>query len=392
MELYIFPVLVILSCTSCYLILPVQPLCHKDESIALLQFKDSLTANNSASRGPAAYTKMASWKAVENGTEADCCSWDGVKCDENTGHVISLDLSSSCLYGSIMSSSSLFSLTHLQMLNLADNHFNYSRIPPELGRLSKLTYLNLSSSFLTGLPSEISLLSNLSTFDLGYVNVSSKMPDFLVNLSSLTSLIMRNCGLYGEFPEKLFHLPKIQVLIFQVNSNLTGHFPEFRSGSPLRTLWFSRTNFSGIIPFSIGNLESLEFLSVARANSLQLLDLSNNLLSWITLPKCLENPNNLLSVLSIKNNSFHGTIPQMCLTDRSLLKMIDLGYNQLEGRIPRSLANCQMLESLNLGNNQIRDVFPSWLGQLSKLRLLTLRSNNLQGQLTNLNSTPQFPN
>ncbi|GMN27696.1 hypothetical protein TIFTF001_001769 [Ficus carica] len=82
----------------------------------------------------------------------------------------------------------------------------------------------------------------------------------------------------------------------------------------------------------------------------------------------------------------------MCLNNGSLLKMIDLGYNQLEGRIPRSLANCQMLESLNLGNNQIHDVFPSWLGQLSKLRLLTLRSNNLQGLIANPNSTSQFPN
>ncbi|GMN28629.1 hypothetical protein TIFTF001_051677, partial [Ficus carica] len=265
MEFYFLPVLVIFSCASCYLFLPVQPLCHTDESVALLQFKDSLTVNNSASSDPAAYPKLASWKAVENGTESDCCSWDGVECDENTGYVISLDLSSSCLYGSIMSNSSLFNLTHLQMLNLADNHFNYSRLPPEFGRLSKLTYLNLSSSFLTGLPSEISVLSNLSTIDLSHVNVSSKMPHFLVNFSSLTSLIMRNCGLYGEFPEKLFHLPKIQVLVFQINANLTGHFPEFRSGSPLRTLWFSRTNFSGIIPFSIGNLESLKFLSVARA-------------------------------------------------------------------------------------------------------------------------------
>ena len=39
-------------------------------------------------------------------------------------------------------------------------------------------------------------------------------------------------------------------------------------------------------------------------------------------------------------------------------EMIDFSYNQLEGRIPRSLGNCKELEILNLGNNQINDTLP----------------------------------
>jgi hypothetical protein len=123
----------------------LQPLCHEDERSALLQFKDSFIINKSASAHPFAYPKVASW-TPEGEHSTDCCSWDGVECNEDTGHVIDLDLNSSCLYGSINSNNSLFRLFQLQRLNLADNRFNDSQIPLEVGNLSRLTYLNLSSS------------------------------------------------------------------------------------------------------------------------------------------------------------------------------------------------------------------------------------------------------
>ncbi|XP_047976890.1 receptor-like protein 33 [Salvia hispanica] len=53
----------------------------------------------------------------------------------------------------------------------------------------------------------------------------------------------------------------------------------------------------------------------------------------------------------------------------------------LEGKLPRSLENCKMLEVLDLGKNMITDVFPSWLEKLPNLRVLVLRNNNLHGQI-----------
>ncbi|KAK9213845.1 hypothetical protein WN944_005830 [Citrus x changshan-huyou] len=64
----------------------LSPLCHGYERSALLQFKESLTI---------------------------------IQCNENTGHVIKLDLSNSCLQGFINSSSGLFKLVHLEWLDLA---------------------------------------------------------------------------------------------------------------------------------------------------------------------------------------------------------------------------------------------------------------------------------
>jgi hypothetical protein len=73
--------------TNCFS--SMQPLCHDDESSALLQFKESFDINmNDCRDNPFAYPKIASWK--QEGMDRDCCSWDGVECDEDTGHVIGL--------------------------------------------------------------------------------------------------------------------------------------------------------------------------------------------------------------------------------------------------------------------------------------------------------------
>ncbi|GMQ07518.1 hypothetical protein CsSME_00051673 [Camellia sinensis var. sinensis] len=137
----------------------VQPLCPEDESSSLLQFKHSFFINKSALGDPSAYSKVESWKKFE-GKSGDCCSWDGVECDHDSGHVVGLDLTSSFLFGSINSNSSLFNL-------VSDNHFNFSQIPPRIGNLSRLTSLDLFySAFFGQIPSNISYLSKLIYLDL----------------------------------------------------------------------------------------------------------------------------------------------------------------------------------------------------------------------------------
>ncbi|CAL2249203.1 unnamed protein product [Prunus armeniaca] len=71
--------------------------------------------------------------------------------------------------------------------------------------------------------------------------------------------------------------------------------------------------------------------------------------------------------------------------------MVDLSYNQLQGKIPRSMANCTQLEFLNLENNQISDIFPSWLGALPALRALILRSNRFHGMIGKSATNQDFP-
>lgn len=148
----------------------VGKLSHPDQSSALLQLKSILSLNSSASMecdedfGITSHPKTASWKE-----ETDCCSSDGVTCDGVKGDVISLDLSCSWLRGKIYSNSTLFLLPHLQRLTLAHNDFSNTPISSGFGKLSSLTYLNLSYCLFIGpIPSEISQLSRLVSVDLGY--------------------------------------------------------------------------------------------------------------------------------------------------------------------------------------------------------------------------------
>ena len=143
-------------------------ICPHGQALALLQFKQSFSIDNSSSwycdeyGGTTSYPKTEHWK-----DGSDCCSWDGVSCDLETGHVIELDLSCSWLFGTIHSNSTLFRFPHLQRLNLAFNDFSGSSVSAGFGRFSSLTHLNLSESEFSGrISPEISHLSNLVSLDL----------------------------------------------------------------------------------------------------------------------------------------------------------------------------------------------------------------------------------
>ncbi|KAF3664928.1 hypothetical protein FXO38_09863 [Capsicum annuum] len=171
---------------------------------------------------------------------SDCCSWDGVICDEMTGHVIELNLSCSQLVGNIDSNSSLFQLTYLQRLDLSGNNFSNSQITPNFGRLQSLGLSGDFPLFLDDVelrlaPHDFKLilqnLTQLRELDLRYVNIFSTIP---LNFSShLTNLRLGGTGLNGIIPESIFHQPNLQVLNLEGNNALNGNFPKTKWNSDL---------------------------------------------------------------------------------------------------------------------------------------------------------------
>uniref|UniRef100_A0A2N9EIC9 Leucine-rich repeat-containing N-terminal plant-type domain-containing protein n=1 Tax=Fagus sylvatica TaxID=28930 RepID=A0A2N9EIC9_FAGSY len=429
--LYLLPLfhLILLSHSSP----SMQPLCHDDESSALLQFKESFIINKSASSDDHfAYPKVESWTL--EGESSDCCSWDGVSCDEDTGHVIGLDLSSSCLYGSINSNSSLFRLVHLQSLNLAHNHFNYSQIPSQVGNLSRLTYLNLSSSRFYGqIPFEVSMLSQLSSLDMGWnfglttqifflqssqkvllqltelsltslvvnltrlehldltwVNISSTVPNIFANLSTLRSLYLEDCGMHGEFPIDIFMLPNLRVLNMNYNEDLTGSWPDFHYwSSSLEDISLQATSFLGNIPPSIGNLIQLFFvlldsnhltgpISFGLANLTQLvfLDLSLNRLTG-SIPSLIGNLTKLCW-LGLSDNEFQGQFP-ISISNLNNLNILDISNNNLSGTF--LICNMTSLQILEVSDNYFSGSLPQCLHNMLELRMISLEGNQFQGLL-----------
>jgi len=354
---------------ACYSSPSMQPLCHEDESYALLQLKESLAINESASSDPSAYPKVASWRV--DGESGDCCSWDGVECDGDSGHVIGLELSSSFLYGSIYSNSSLFHLVQLRRLDLADNDFSNSEIPSEIRNLSRLFDLNLSMSCFSGqIPAKILELSKLVSLDLGLnslklqkpglqhlvgaltnlevhhlsgVSISAKVPHIMANLSSLSSLFLRDCALQGEFPMGIFQLPNLRFLNIRYNPYLTGYLPEFQSGSQLEILYLAGTSFSGKLPVSIGNLKSMKELDVAGCY-------------------------------------FSGVIPSS-LGNLTKLDYLDLSDNSFSGKIPSTSVNLLQVSYLSLSSNNFRSGTLDWLRKLTKLNFEDLSQTNSYGNI-----------
>ncbi|KAF8034780.1 hypothetical protein BT93_C0945 [Corymbia citriodora subsp. variegata] len=350
-----------------------KPLCLENEMSALLQFKERYEIVNASevSSGPLAYPKTLSWKDNQ-----DCCSWAGIECNKDTGHVIVLDLGSSLLYGSIDNNSTVFQLAHLKKFNLNDNHFNYSQIPSRVGDLSGLTHLDLSIAVFSGqVPSEIfkltrlvhlnlycnlglmemkapglrMLAQNLTSLEellLEAVDMSSQVPNTLANLSSLRRLKMDECDLHGVFPSAIFHLPKLRYLSVGGNEDLAGRLPDFNSTSPLEELRVPDMSFPGELPASISNLRSLKKLDLNSCN-------------------------------------FTGSLP-MSIGNLPLLSYLDIGDNNFSGSIPASFANLSNLENLNVGRNPFATQSTSslsWVWKLKKLATLDLSRINLYGEI-----------
>lgn len=332
----------------------------------MLHFKQSFSLNESASRDSSAYSKTKSWK-VRGDNSTDCCSWHGVECDDKTGYIIGLHLGSSFLRGILHSNSTVFSLVHLQTLNLADNDFQNSTIPREIFHLSSLSSLDLSFSVFSGpIPTELSRL-----FKSSYLDLSANY-------------------FYGIFPVDIFHLPHMLALYVGNNQDLTGFLPEFNQTSSFRELILSFTNFSGNLPISFGQLKSLNRLqlrkcyfsgsipaSIAKLTQLAYLSLSSNNfgksrdISW--LGKLTE-----LTHLSLEYSNIYGDIPSY-LANLTQLAYLELGSNYFSGEIPVWLTNMTHLIALRLSHNELTGPIPSSFSQLKNLEFLDLNENNLIG-------------
>ncbi|MED6131550.1 hypothetical protein PIB30_010870 [Stylosanthes scabra] len=375
-------------------------------------FKQSFVISEHASSDPLSHPKTTSWIPT-----TDCCSWHGIQCDELTGHVIAVDLRSSQLYGSLDANSSLFSLVHIQYLDLSDNDFNHSRIPSRICEFSQLRYLNLAqyseNTFFGEVPPQVSHLRNLLILDLrsyrlrvippnpinklqlkkstlrsliqnatslealglDFVTISSSIPDMLTNLTSLRKLSLFQCELYGEFQiEKFFKLKMLNVLGLSGNklSLLPGISSSNETLPPIQQLGLRSCNLHGEISSWIMNLTNLSYLDLE----------DNNLQGQI--PHSFFRLVNL-KTLSLGSNSFQGQIElDMFLKLRRLIRL-DLSFNKLTLLNKKgSYSNVTMppLEFLYLSSCNISGEFPSWIMNLtSSLSLLVLEDNNLRGEI-----------
>ncbi|XP_048423949.1 receptor-like protein EIX2 [Pyrus x bretschneideri] len=361
--------------------------CIEEERQALLVFKQHFVDHSG---------RLSSWVGH------DCCQWEGISCNNSTGHVVKMDLRNlydfsdddeyeerryASLGGKI--NASLLSLKHLNYLDLSLNSFDSIQIPKFIGELKSLQYLNLSfASFRGEIPSSLGNLSSLNFLDLGLsYNLSSKNLNWLSHLSSLKYINLNGVDLSSTGVSWAYDINMLPSLL---------------------ELHLSSCQIESI-PLSLQSINFLP-LSLQRINftSLLVLDMSYNGIKSSSFPGWFFNLTNLVS-LDLSRNDFGDSFPSefsnfkslenLYLSDTGLkgqipkvsgnlckLKVLSLSWNNFDGGIEefcRSLSNCpsNTLESLDLSNCELEGQLPVFLGMFKSLQNLNLRENNLWGSI-----------
>ncbi|XP_020674082.2 receptor-like protein Cf-9, partial [Dendrobium catenatum] len=361
--------------------------CLEVENSTLLQLKKGFVSRN-----------LKSWQSGTN-----CCIWEGVTCDEY-GRIIGLNLELKLITGTI--NPSLFNLTSLKTLNLSFNNFDGSpipdfgwdrlvnltsldlfrtgfngKVPTSISRLTKLTFLTLSSSSRHSLAINPMILQNMSSLKeliLENLNVSSYRDEWcgvLVNSTPVLEILsMHKCSLFGAICSSLpmLPLPFLSIINFGHN-NLDSNIPDsFANFSSLSYLNLQQNNFKGFFPNQIFQLRNLKFLDISYNPML-----SGNLPDF---PKY-----NILNSLVTSNTNLSGNLPD-AIGNLKFLTFLDLSSCQFYGTMPSSIGNLSELEYLDLSYNKFNGVggfeLPSYTISQSHLFWLSLANTNLIGEIT----------
>ncbi|WVZ87137.1 hypothetical protein U9M48_033827 [Paspalum notatum var. saurae] len=244
----------------------------------------------------------------------------------------------------------LGNLTNLISLSFSSNYLNGS-LPSELGNLAKLEQLYIDSAGLSGpLPSTFSKLTKMKTLWASDNNFTGQIPDYIGSWISLTELRFQGNSFQGPIPTSLSNLVNLTSLRIGDIINGSSSLAFVSNMTSLSTLILRNCRISD-------NLASVNFSQLAK---LTLLDLSFNNITG-TVPQGLLNLNSL-NFIFLGNNSLTGSLPSSI---GSSLTALDFSYNQLSGNFPPWIIQKNLQLNLVANNFVISDsnnsVLPSGL-------------------------------
>ncbi|KAJ9541199.1 hypothetical protein OSB04_027705 [Centaurea solstitialis] len=295
---------------------------------------------------------------------------------------------------------SISNCSELEYIDVSGNNFE-GEIDIDFGKLQYLIWLSIGHDLsslergnLGGMKYFDSLYncSNLETMQIGGVQLRRELPNSFGNLTKLSYLMLQSSYISGSLPSSIGNLVSLTGL-FLAGNNFTGMIPEsIGMLGDLGYLELNVNNFSETIPESIGNLSSLAEVdlginklegtipsTIGKCKNLLHLSLHENKLSGVV-PKELFQLSSLSISLDLSGNNLSGVLPQE-IGNLTNLGSLDLSRNHLSGELPSAFSSCISLEFLNLSGNFFHGSIPLSFTSLRGLQYVDVSRNNFSGHI-----------
>ncbi|KAG2585453.1 hypothetical protein PVAP13_6KG385900 [Panicum virgatum] len=284
-------------------------------------------------------------------------------------NLVHLDLSGNLLSGDItvIAKTLLPCMKQLQILGLADNKLK-GNLSGWLEQMASLRVLDLSKNSLSGdVPASMGKLLNLKHLDISSNSFGGMLSEqHFVNLSGLVTLVLSSNSL--KIVMKPSWVPPFQLREIGMHTCLVGpQFPTWlQSQTRIEKIDVGSAGIRGMLPDWIWTFSlSLTSLNVS----------TNNIIG--ELPASLEQLK-MLTILNMRYNQLEGRIPDL----PTGVQVLDLSHNYLSGSLPQIFGGNELYYLL-LSNNSLSGVIPTDLCNMVSMEVIDLSSNNLSGELPN---------
>ena len=344
-------------------------------------------------------------------------SWTGVTLSGNQHRVTRLTLGSDSLTLKGGIPGQIGGLTELSHLTIARNPDLAGVLPPEVGEMISLEFLNLSGNGHTGaIPAGITDATKLKRIYLGNNALTGGLPHNYDNLTNLEVLDLWNNNLgntsatavfpFDDVGDSTDGLLKLKKLHLGGNNfdNVASEFAGLENLTELTALDLSHNNMSGDIMDELDDLTKLTILKIndndetsgtntgfsgdiaklKALTALKFLKLSNNDFAGTNgIPADLKALTNLRVFELYQDDSSGSQITGSISSDLSALtrlQILDLHGQNLSGSLPNIFSSLTSLEDLNLADNNFTGTIPSGFGSISP-NTINLSGNSFSGSI-----------